>query len=318
MWLSGTDMKASAKFAVRIHQGGFDYAYVRGVCARADELGYDAVSLYDLLSVNTLECWTTLTAIAAETERIRLVPLTLANLYRHPGALAKMAATLDVISGGRLILGIGAGGGERDHRAYGFAYPPMRERAAMLGEAVSVMKALWTGERVSFNGAHYRLDNALCQPTPAQRPHPPILIGGHGERYLLRAAAAHADITNMSADIGIAEHAAKRKALEAHCRSVGRNPAEIAVSHNARVFIGADDAAVDALLDEQAARQGVSAAQFRASLGNAVVGTPPQCAAQIRQYVDYGIGWFFLLFPEPIRAAQLDLFATEVMPLVRG
>ena len=312
-----TDMKAFPKFAVRIHQGGFDYAYVRGVCARADALGYDAVSLYDLLSVDTLECWTTLTAIAAETERIRLAPLTLANLYRHPATLAKMAATLDVISGGRLTLGIGAGGGERDHRAYGFAYPPMRERAAMLDEAVSVMKALWTGERVSFNGAHYRLDEALCQPTPAQRPHPPILIGGHGERYLLRAAA-HADITNMSADIGIAEHAAKRKALEAHCRSLGRNPSEIALSHNARVFIGADEAAVDALLAEQAARQGVSSAHFRASLGNAVVGTPPQCAAQIRQYVDYGIGWFFLLFPEPIRAAQLDLFATEVMPLVKG
>ena len=313
-----SDMKAYPKFAVRIHQGGYDYAYARAVCARADALGYDAVSLYDLLGVPTLECWTTLTAVAAETERIGLAPLTLANLYRHPGTLAKMAATLDVISGGRLILGIGAGGGERDHRAYGFAYPPMRERAAMLGEAVSVMKALWTGERVSFDGAYYWLEDALCQPTPAQRPHPPILIGGHGERYLLRAAAAHADITNMSADIGIAEHAAKRKALEAHCRAVGRNPSEIMPSHNARVFIGADEAAVEALLDEQAARQGVSGAQFRASLGNAVVGTPPQCAAQIRRYVDYGIGWFFLLFPEPIRAAQLELFATDVMPLVRG
>ena len=105
-------MTNHTNFVVRLHQGGFDYAYLREIFRAADRLGYDGASLYDLLGIPTLECWTTLSALATETERIRLIPMVLANLYRHPGTLAKMAATLDVISGGRLVLGIGAGGGE--------------------------------------------------------------------------------------------------------------------------------------------------------------------------------------------------------------
>ena len=211
----------SPKFVVRMHQGGFGYAYLREIFQAADGLGYDGASLYDLLGIPTLECWTTLSALAAETERIRLIPMVLANLYRHPATLAKMASTLDVISEGRLVLGIGAGGGEGDHKAYGLPYPSTRERVAMVGEAVQVIRLLWSGERVSFEGNHYRLNNALCDPAPVQQPAPPILIGGHGERHLLRVAAAHADITNMSADMGIAEHEAKRRVLDAHCASGG-------------------------------------------------------------------------------------------------
>ena len=245
-------------FVVRLHQGGFGYAYLREIFRAADGLGYDAASLYDLLGIPTLECWTTLSALAAETERIRLIPMVLANLYRHPATLAKMAATLDVISGGRLVLGIGAGGGEGDHKAYGLPYPSTPERVAMVGEAVQVIRLLWSGERVSFEGNHYRLDNALCDPAPVQQPGPPILIGGHGERHLLRVAAAHADITNMSADMGIAEHEAKRRVLDAHCLAVGREPSEVALSHNTHVFIGRDEAAVEELLTGHAARHGGS------------------------------------------------------------
>ena len=305
-------MPTPPKFAIRIHQGGYDYPYIRDLAIRADALGYHAVSLYDLLSIPTLECWTTLTALAAQTRRIHLIPLTLANLYRHPATLAKMAATLSVVSGGRLTLGIGAGGGERDHRAYGIPYPPMPQRAAMLDEAVQLIRLLWTGERVSFHGSYYRLDNAICQPAPS--PSPPILIGGHGERHLLRVAAARADITNMSADMTIADHRAKRQVLAAHCRAAGRPLADIQTSHNARIFIAKDAPALHALLRHQAARQGVSPAEFRASLTNAIIGTPDECAAQLQPYINYGIRHFFLLFPEPISPAHLELFATQVMP----
>ena len=266
-----------------------------------------------MLGIPTLECWTTLSALAAETERIRLIPMVLANLYRHPATLAKMAATLDVISEGRLVLGIGAGGSEGDHKAYGLPYPSTRERVAMVGEAVQVVRLLWSGERVSFEGNHYRLNNALCDPAPVQQPGPPILIGGHGERHLLRVAAAHADITNMSADMGIAEHEAKRRVLDAHCLAVGREPSEVALSHNTHVFIGRDEAAVEALLAGHAARHGGSVERFKATLGNAIVGTPAQCVEQLRRYADYGIGWFFLLFPEPVSIGDLELFAGEVM-----
>lgn len=311
-------MTSSINFVVRLHQGGFDYGYLREIFRAADELGYDGASLYDLMSIPTLECWTTLSALAAETERIRLVPMVLANLYRHPAAVAKMAATLDVISGGRLALGIGAGGGEGDHKSYGLPYPSTPERVAMLGEAVRVIRLLWSGKRVSFEGEYYRLENALCDPMPVQKPSPPILIGGHGEHHLLRVAAEHADITNMRADMSIAEHAAKRRVLDAHCRAVGREPSEVALSHNAHVFVGKDEAAVEALLAEQAARHGMSPERFRASLGNAIVGTPPQCAEQLREYTDYGIGWFFLLFPEPVSVGDMELFASEVMPKFRS
>ena len=304
-------------FVVRLHQGGFGYAYLREIFQAADGLGYDGASLYDLLGIPTLECWTTLSALAAETERIRLIPMVLANLYRHPATLAKMAATLDVISEGRLVLGIGAGGGEGDHKAYGLPYPSTPERVAMVGEAVQVVRLLWSGERVSFEGEYYRLANALCDPAPVQQPGPPILIGGHGERHLLRVAAAHADITNMSADMGIAEHEAKRRVLDAHCAAVGREPSEVALSHNTHVFIGRDDTAVEALLAEHAARHGGSVERFKATLGNAIVGTPGQCVEQLRRYADYGIGWFFLLFPEPVSVGYLELFASEVMPHFR-
>lgn len=311
-------MHDAPNFIVRLHQGGADYAYLRQLFRAADRLGYDGASLYDLLSIPTLECWTTLSALASETERIRLIPLVLANLYRHPATLAKMAATLDVISEGRLVLGIGAGGGEGDHKAYGLPYPSTQERAAMLGEAVQAIRLLWSGERVSFDGEYYRLDNALCDPAPMQQPSPPILIGGHGERYLLRAAAAHADITNMRADMSVAEHRAKRRALDAHCDAVGREPSEVALSHNAHVFIGKDEAAVDSLLAEHAARHHMPTKRFRASLGNAIVGTPQECIEQLRQYANYGIGWFFLLFPEPVSVDDIELFAGEVMPRFRN
>ncbi len=311
-------MPNDINFVVRLHQGGFEYSYLREVFRAADRLGYDGASLYDLLGIPTLECWTTLSALAAETDRIRLISMVLANLYRHPGTLAKMAATLDVISGGRLVLGVGAGGGEGDHKAYGLPYPSTRERVAMLGEAVQVIRLLWSGERVSFEGEYYRLDNALCDPAPVQRPGPPILIGGSGERHLLRAAAAHADITNMRADMSVAEHEAKRRVLDAHREAVGREPSEVALSHNAHVFIGEDEGAVERVLAERAARHGVSVERFRASLGNAIVGTPPQCVEQLRRYTDYGIGWFFLLFPEPVSVGDLELFAKEVMPEFRN
>ena len=307
-------MTTKPNFIVRLHQGGCDYAYLRRIFQAADALGYDGASLYDLLGIPTLECWTTLSALAAETERIRLIPMVLANLYRHPATLAKMAATLDVISDGRLTLGIGAGGGEGDHKAYGLPYPTTRERARMLGEAAQVIRLLWSSERVSFDGEYYRLDNALCDPAPVQQPNPPILIGGHGERFLLRVAAQHADITNMRADMSIAEHTAKRRVLDEHCRAVGRDPAAVSLSHNARVFIGKDEPAVDAMLAEHAARHGISPQRFKANLGNAIVGTPQQCIDQLRQYTDYGIRRFFLLFPEPVSTADLELFANEVLP----
>ena len=284
---------------------------------QADRLGYHSGTLIDLLTAPVLECWTTLAAFAALTDRIRLVPLVLANLYRHPAVLAKMAATLDVISGGRLELGIGAGGDESDHLAAGLPFPSTSVRVAMLGEAVEVIKGLWSGEEVSFKGKYYRLDAARCVPTPVQKPRPPILIGGHGETYLLGAAAIHADICNMRFDMSVEDHYQKRRILEEQCRRVGRDLSEIETSHNANLLIAEDQAALGRLLSSEAQKRGISVDDFKSTLGNSIVGTPEHCARQLRRYVDSGVTYFFLLFPHPIDLTQVRLFSREVIPLFR-
>ena len=302
------------RFAVRIRQSGYSYADLRRVWVEADRLGYYSASLYDLLNVPTLECWTTLSALAAETKRIRLVPLVLANLYRHPAVLARMAATLDVISGGRLELGIGAGAAGADHRASGLPFPSTPVRVAMLEEAVEIITRLWSGRPVSFEGHYYWLENAVCDPVPLQKPRPPVLIGGHGERYLLGAVARHADIANTRVGMSIEDHRRAREVLDGHCREAGRDPSGIEVSHNTNVLIADSEAELVTMLAKAAAGRGVTVAEYRKSLGNAIVGTPDQCIAQLRRYVDAGITYFFLLFPHPIDSGQLRLFADRVMP----
>ena len=306
--------EARVKFCVRVHQGGYSYEELKRIWTTADGLGYHSASLYDLLNIPTLECWTTLCALAAVTERIRLIPMVLANLYRPPALLAKMGSTLDVISQGRLELGIGAGGGRSDHLAGGFPFPPMRQRVAMLGEAAEVIKGLWTQPRLDYSGRYYTLRNATNDPRPVQQPRPPILIGGHGERHLLRAVAQHADLCNIGSNMGLEEHRNKLDVLEGHCREVGRDPSEIEVTHNTDVLIAEDRAALERLVAHHAARANRSVDDYRAALGHAIIGTPPDCVKQIQRYVDFGINYFFLIFPHPVPSESLELFAREVMP----
>ncbi len=306
----------AVKCMVRVHHAGYSYEDLRRIWTAADSLGYYGASLYDLLNAPALECWATLSALAAETRRIRLMPLVLAVLYRFPGLLAKMTATLDVISGGRMELGIGAGGDGRDHRAYGLPFPETPCRVEMLEEAVEVIKGLWTAREFSYDGSFYRLDKAICQPRPLQTPRPSVLIGGHGKTHLLRAVARHADMCNMGFEMSVAEHRAMLGALEEHCLVAGRDIAEIEVSHNTRVKIATTEDGVQSMLEEGARAAGMTTDRYEQSLKNAIVGTPEQCAAKLQAYVDAGITRFFLIFPDPIPTGSLELFASTVMPEV--
>ena len=308
-------MNNKVKFSVRIHQGGYAYQSLRRIWMEADRLGYYSATLYDLLNVPTLECWTTLSALAAETSRIRITPLVLANTYRHPAVFAKMASTLDVISNGRLEVGIGAGGGREDHLASGLEFPSTSVRAGMLAESIEMMKRLWTEEEVTFEGNYYTLKGAKNLPRPVQKPHPPFLIGGHGERHLFRAVARYADICNVGFEMDLEEHRASLAVLQEHCRSVGREPSEIEVSHNTRVVIAGSESEFNGLVSEGAAKANLTEAEYRASLSRAIAGTPEQCVEQIKRYVDNGITYFFLLFPDPIPTESMELFAREVMPV---
>jgi alkanesulfonate monooxygenase SsuD/methylene tetrahydromethanopterin reductase-like flavin-dependent oxidoreductase (luciferase family) len=186
------------RFAVRIHQSGWTYAQLETVWAEAERLGYDAASLYDVLAAPGPECWTALTALTRATQRIVAVPLVLSGPYRHPAVVAKMAATLDELSGGRVILGLGAGGSGDDANAFGVPWPPAGQRIAALDEAVGVMRMLWRGGG-SFRGRWYQLRDAPGYPGASRPGGPPVLIGGHG-RELLRVAARRADLCNVGFD----------------------------------------------------------------------------------------------------------------------
>jgi F420-dependent oxidoreductase-like protein len=201
---------------------------------RADDLGYDSCWIPDHFysgsdpDASCWEAWTVLSAMAVATKQIKLGPMVLGNTYRHPAVVANMAATTDHIADGRLVLGLGAGWMQAEHDGYGLELPPPRERLERLDEACQVVKLLWTEPRASFEGRYYRLRDALCEPKPVQRPRPPLLIGGGGERRTLRVVAKHADIWN--GEVGPSGMARKIAALEEHCRDLGRDPGEIEYS----------------------------------------------------------------------------------------
>ncbi len=186
-----------------------------------------------------LEGWSMLAAMAAATSRVRLGCQVSGMPYRHPSVLANMAATIDIISEGRLIIGLGAGWNQEESDALGIRLPPLKERFDQFEEGVQVIIALLSEDRASFKGEHFTLVDAWCEPKPVQRPHPPIAIGGNGERRTLRIVAEHAQHWNSTLG-DVAEWQRKVEVLERHCADVGRDPSEIERSVNVRLLAGAD------------------------------------------------------------------------------
>jgi alkanesulfonate monooxygenase SsuD/methylene tetrahydromethanopterin reductase-like flavin-dependent oxidoreductase (luciferase family) len=301
------------KFGVRIHQRGYDFGRLREIWVEADRLGYYSATLIDLLNAPLLECWTTLSALAPLTNQIRLTPLVLAASYRPPALLAKMASTLDRISNGRLELGIGAGGSETDHLASGFPFLPSAEQVAKFEEVLAGITSLWKQDQPHFAGKYYTFADAYQAPGPVQRPHPPILIGGHGERYLMRAMARYADIANIGFEMSLEEYARKRAVLTTHCQQNGRDPSSIELSHNTRVLIAPTQVALEERIRLEAQRAGQPVEAYQASLARAVVGTPEECVVKLTPYVESGICYFFIIFSHPIQLSELRLFAEAVM-----
>jgi F420-dependent oxidoreductase-like protein len=188
------------------------------------------------------ESWTILSALAASVPRMRFGPLVMGNTYRHPTVLAKMAATLDHVSGGRVVLGLGAGWQENEHRAYGIPFYTLGERLARLDEACQVIKSLFANERTTFDGKYYQLTDAPLAPKPVQRPLP-LLVGGGGEKKTLRIAARHADEWNVWGDPATLRR--KNGILDGYCRELGRDPRQIRRSAVALLFLNDDKAFIE-------------------------------------------------------------------------
>jgi len=205
---------------------------LRRIAQAADEGGFASLWVMDHFfqippvgpaEQDMLEGYSALSFLAGVTRRVRLGTLVTGVTYRHPALLVKTASTLDVLSGGRAILGIGAAWFEREHRGLGVPFPPMAERFERLEEALRIAKQMWSGETGAFAGRHYRLAETLCVPQPLSRPHPPILIGGGGEKKTLRLVARYGDACNLFVHAGPAEVARKLDVLRRHCDSERRD-----------------------------------------------------------------------------------------------
>jgi F420-dependent oxidoreductase-like protein len=206
----------------------------------ADEAGFDHIWPFDhLIALGNdptrliFDGWTILGAVAENTKRTRIGLNVTGIPYRHPGLLAKIAVTVDHLSGGRLEMGIGAAWNEPEFKMYGIPFPSTADRIRAMDEACSVLKALWTEERASFKGRYYQLDAAIAEPKPLQKPYPPIWIGGVGPKLTLRVVAKHADVWNSNAPTP-ADTVKLTKILDEHCTKVGRDPAAIRRSSQLR------------------------------------------------------------------------------------
>jgi len=214
------------------------------IAARAEEAGYDRVSVMDhVWQIGNLgppahempEAYTTLGFLAAKTERVKLLAMVTAVVYREPGLLAKAVTTLDVLSGGRAILGLGAAWNEAESRGLGLFFPPTAERFERLEEALQIIKQMWSDDDGPYEGKHYRLERTLNSPQPLSRPHPPILIGGSGERKTLRLVAQYGDACNIFDTPALAH---KLQVLRDHCERLGRNYDEIEKTAQLRFNLG--------------------------------------------------------------------------------
>ncbi len=289
---------------------------------RAEQLGYDHLWVYDHVETvprreptHVFEAFTTLAALSQRTATIRLGQLVTCAAYRNAGLLAKEAAGLDVVSSGRLILGLGGGWYEREYQAYGYEFPPARQRLEILDETVQVVRAMWSEETVTFTGKHLRFDGAYCDPKPLQA-HPPIWIGGGGERVTLRIAAEYADATNWQ--VGLDSFVHKSEVLRRHCDEVGRPFDAIVRTHAPDCRIFASEADLAAWLDAPDGGQLWGRGDPDEYVRDNFVGTAEQVTDKVQAYVDAGCREFVLWFRDYPASDSLDEFATAVRPNVRG
>lgn len=305
------------------------WSVMSGLARRADEGDlFSSIWVYDHVHTvpepvdeATHEAWSLMAAFAASTSRVRLGQMCTCMGYRNPAYLAKVAATVDVVSGGRVDMGIGAGWYEHEWRAYGYGFPRAGERLTMLDEGVEIMKQMWETGTATFAGEHYTVDGAMCYPQPLAGRLPTWVAGG-GEKRTLRTAAKYADYTNFAGDPEVFAH--KSTVLEGHCRDLGRDYAEITRSANFNVVLGETEAEVEETITryEEHLRRTVSAgaaAQEVANLRDTPgVGTPEQVVEKLGAMGALGMGYAIFYVPlVSYETRSLDLLEQQVLPALR-
>jgi F420-dependent oxidoreductase-like protein len=311
-------MAHPTRFGVTLPQIKRSWSEARDAAQAFDALGYDSVWVCDHLygiplpTLPVFEAWTELAAVAAITEHVGLGTLVTPPFFRNPAVLAKQIATLDHVSNGRAIAGLGAGWFQAEFEAYGCPFPALGQRMEALEETIQILKLLWSEERASFAGRHFRVREAACEPKPLRRP--PILVGGSGERVLMGIAARHADIWNNLA-ITQGQLGAKVQALRRRCEEVGRDPEEIVVSQQCTVVIAADEAAARAHLAKAHKLYG---GHLGAGLeAHGIWGTPERVIDGIERHRRAGCSHFVIEFFGRDTREPAQLFAEKVIPAFR-
>jgi alkanesulfonate monooxygenase SsuD/methylene tetrahydromethanopterin reductase-like flavin-dependent oxidoreductase (luciferase family) len=300
----------TVRFNLQATTNRWTYAQYRDNWLRFEDLGYDVTYVVDhFVSYNPetgsapiFEGPTVLSAMLAQTTRMRGGVMVAGNTYRNPGILAKIACTLDHVSGGRMELGMGSGHTKLEHDQYNIPYYTQGTRLRMFAESIQVVRSLLTNDTTTFQGKYYTVTDAMCDPKPVQQPFP-ILVGGIGEELSMRIVAESADIWNNWTSPDTETYQQKLDALSRHCRDVGRDPSEIRKSMHIKPLIGETEAEVE----ERA----------KASTRHRSQGTPDQIIVDLLAFVRMGVSDFVFMFDAPGDYRTLELLATKVAPVVR-
>ncbi len=314
-------------FQVETHIG-MDYSTLRQVAVESEKLGLHALWLCDHLiprteqgvpaAVSVLETWTALAALASETSVLRLGTLCTCSSFRHPALLAKMASMVDNISNGRLNFGIGAGWYEPEYNAYGVPYSPARIRIQQLEEAVQIIKGMWTSDAFTFTGRYYSARNAICEPKPSQKPRPKILIGGTGEKLLLRTVARHADAMNFIATTP-EEFTRKIEIFDKHASGFGRSSSEITRTVYLPGLLARNQDELERKFELYYAKRrptSEDAEAFKQRMlrsANRIIGTPDTWVERIKQFEHLGVTEMMFYMPDLGEITPIRVFEDEVM-----
>ena len=299
------------------------YEFSKSIATIADNLNFDSIYAYDHLiphykddmEKNIFECFTLLSALAVITEKVKIGQIVVCSSYRNPSLLAKMLSTLDIISNGRVELGIGAGWYEQEYLAYGYDFSSNITRIMQLDESIKIIKAMWIEKYASFQGKYYKIKDAICNPKPIQKPHPLIMVGGSGEKYLLKVVAKHADRYNLffgSPD----EMKRKISILKEYCNTIGKNyKKDIQYSVVLPCIIRESEDEVNKVLIQNK-RKDKSVEQYIQYLVNGItIGTPEKILQGISKYLDIGVRHFVLHFIG-LNDSSLRLFDSNVIRMI--
>lgn len=295
------------------------FEFSKSIVISADKIGFDSLYAYDHLipffkddiHKNIFECFILLSATATITKSIKIGQVVTCNSYRNPALLAKMVSTLDVISNGRMELGIGAGWYEKEYLAYGYDYSSHLERINQLDESLSVIRDMWTKKSASFEGHYYNLKDAVCNPKPVQKPHPTIMVGGSGEKYLLKVVAKHADRYNIF--FGTPDEI-KRKItiLKDHCRNIGRDHKDIQYSVVLPCIITESEEDISQIVARYKRRDKTVKQYLDFLVGGITIGTPEKIVDGLNQYIEHGVSHFIIQFKD-LNNSILKLFKSQII-----